>query len=104
MNTKQATWCGEIARHYGKTKQKVQAVQELSELICVLTRRKDQEDAAHQLKLIDEIADSLVMIEQIRQLYGISGEEIEHRIEYKLLRQLARIKAEGTEKEVHSEY
>ena len=85
-----------ISEHYGKTKQKMQAVQELSELILVLARRKDQKKnrAQYIYDLIDEMADSLIMIEQIRQIYEINPIEIDARINAKLNRQIGRIKEE----------
>lgn len=90
-------FCGEIARHYGQKKQEVQAVQELSELILLLTRRKDQRGTDYKERLIDETADSLIMIEQIRQLNGITEKEVKDRIDYKIERQRARIQDEETE-------
>ena len=82
-----------IAEHYGKNKQKIQAVQELTELILVLTRRPDQKPdrQAYLDSVIDEMADSLVMIEQIRQLYEINPIDIDRRITAKLNRQLRRM-------------
>lgn len=86
----------EIAQHYGKRQQKMQAVQELSELILVLSRREDQKQSAADYidDLIGEMADCFVMIEQIRQLYEINPNDIDRRITAKLNRQLERMKGE----------
>lgn len=94
MNEKQAHYCGVIAEHYGRRKQEVQAVQELSELICVLTRRPDQRGETYAQALADEIADCEIMIEQIRRLHCIKREEIERRIYSKIDRQLKIISQE----------
>ena len=94
MDDEQRQACGEIAEHYGLKKQEIQAVQELSELICVLTRRPEQRTATYTAQIIDEIADSIIMIEQLRQLYCISEHELADRIDYKLARQQNRMKGE----------
>ena len=44
--------CTLIAKHYGQAKQEIQTVQELSELTCVLTRRKDQRGSDYKEKLV----------------------------------------------------
>lgn len=94
MDDEQKQACGEIAEHYGLKKQEIQAVQELSELICALTRRPEQRTATYTAQIIDEIADSLIMIEQLRQLHFISEYELADRIDYKLARQQSRMKGE----------
>ena len=93
MTEQQITKAHQIAEHYGKAKQRMQAVQELSELILVISRRPDQKmnRAEYLDSLIDEMADSLVMIEQMRQLYEINPVDIDRRITMKLNRQLERI-------------
>ena len=94
MDKEQRAVCGDIADYYGKAKQEVQAVQELSELICLLTRRPDQRGVEYTSCLIGELADVAIMAEQIRQLHGITLPEISDRIDYKLHRQQERIKFE----------
>lgn len=94
MDKEQRAVCGDIADYYGKAKQEVQAVQELSELICLLTRRPDQRGVEYTSCLIGELADVAIMTEQIRQLHGITLPEISSRIDYKLYRQQERIKFE----------
>lgn len=94
MDKEQRAVCGDIADYYGKAKQEVQAVQELSELICLLTRRPDQRGVEYTSCLIGELADVAIMVEQIRQLHGITLPEISDRIDYKLHRQQERIKFE----------
>ena len=100
MNENQKSKCKLIAEHYGKAKQRMQAVQELSELILVISRRADQKEdrQAYIESLIDEIADSKIMIEQIRALYSIPDFDIRQRIDFKLKRQLERIANEQEEK------
>jgi hypothetical protein len=99
MNENQKAKCTEIAEHYGKRKQKMQAMQEMTELILLLTQRQDQKkDRGEYISnLIDEMSDTLIMIEQLRQLYMISEFEIRQRIDFKLNRQLERIQSEQEE-------
>lgn len=99
MNENQKSKCKLIAEHYGKSKQRMQAVQELSELILVISRRADQKEdrQAYIESLIDEIADSKIMIEQLKSLYQISDFDIRRRIDFKLDRQLDRISQEAEE-------
>lgn len=97
MTDRQIAKCYKIAQHYGKGKQKIQAAQELNELQALLLRRPDQiqNKAEHIENLIDEIADVEIMIEQLRQLYEIGNNEIHDRINFKLNRQIDRIREEG---------
>lgn len=55
-----------ILDHYGQQKQEVQAVQELSELIVLLAARQDQRKEDYKDNIAEEIADSMIMLEQIR--------------------------------------
>lgn len=96
MTEQQIMKAHKISEHYGKHKQKIQAVQELTELILVLTRRPDQKNdrASYLDSLIDEMADCYVMLEQLRQLYELNPIDIDRRITAKLNRQLERIERE----------
>ena len=91
MTRGQKTKCRRIAEHYGRKNQERQAVSELCELMYVLTRRLEQRQADWQNDLLDEMADCLVMIEQLRALHSIEDEELTDRVNFKLNRQLERI-------------
>ena len=84
-----------ILDHYGQQKQELQAVQELSELILLLAARPDQRKADYKKNVTTEIADSLVMIEQIRIANGITDKEVNAVVAEKLSRQLGRIQKEA---------
>lgn len=86
--------CRKILAHYGNKKQEVQAVQELSELILLLVARPDQRGDGYRARLIEEIADCEVMIEQVKQMHGITGCEVECEIKRKIERQMRRIEAD----------
>ena len=81
----------EIADHYGIEKQLHQLAEECSELAV---------EASHSarkgvtVKIIEEMADVLLMIEQIVYLSGIAIEDIDECIRFKIDRQIKRIKEE----------
>ena len=85
-----------IADHYGIKKQLRQLAEECSELAV---------EASHSarkgttVKIIEEIADVQIMIEQIIYLAKIDKCDIEDCINYKLDRQIKRIKEEKNERE-----
>ena len=85
-----------IADHYGIKKQLRQLAEECSELAV---------EASHSarkgttVKIIEEIADVQIMIEQIIYLAKIDRCDIEDCINYKLDRQIKRIKEEKDERE-----
>ena len=81
----------EIADHYGIEKQLHQLAEECSELAV---------EASHSarkgvtVKIIEEMADVLLMIEQVVYLANIAIEDIDECIQFKIDRQLERIKEE----------
>lgn len=95
MNNRQIKKCKEIANHYGQHTQESQTISELSELLQVLTRRQSQRGTDWKEKLIDEIADVQIMIQQIVDIHDLNKSDITERIDFKLDRQLERIREEG---------
>ena len=83
-----------ILDHYGQQKQEVQAVQELSELILLLAAREDQRKGDYKKHITEEIADSLIMIEQIRLANDIIDKDVNAVIVQKISRQFRRIHEE----------
>ena len=81
----------EIADHYGIEKQLHQLAEECSELAV---------EASHSarkgvtVKIIEEMADVLLMIEQVVYLANIAIDDIDECIRFKIDRQLDRIKEE----------
>lgn len=75
-----------IINKYGKEAQVLQTVEEMSELtkelIKNINRGKDNES-----EITLEIADVLIMIMQLVEIYNIDGDKILGAMEYKLLRQ-----------------
>ena len=81
----------EIADHYGIVKQLHQLAEECSELAV---------EASHSarkgvtVKIIEEMADVLLMIEQVIYLANIAIDDINECISFKIDRQMKRIKEE----------
>ena len=84
--------CIKIAEHYGLHTQEWQTAQELFELGQVVTRRAAQRGRDWKEKLLDELVDVYIMIQQMLHLHDISKEEFDAKVEEKLNRQLKRIK------------
>ena len=85
-----------IADHYGIENQMRQLAEECSELAV---------EASHSarigttVKSIEEIADVLIMVEQIVYLSGIDRKDIDECIQYKLDRQMKRMKERKDEED-----
>ena len=77
-----------IADHYGIKKQLRQLAEECSELAVEANHSARK---GTTVKIIEEIADVAIMMEQIIYLAGIDRKDIDEVIDYKLNRQLERI-------------
>lgn len=80
-----------IADMYGKELQLIVLMEECGELIQACSKQLRRKDKSIN-NLIEELADVRIMIEQIEHLYGIKS-LVEDEMEYKLIRQLERMKA-----------
>ena len=80
-----------IADMYGKEPQLVMLMEECGELIQACSKLIRSKDRAVN-NLIEELADVRIMIEQIEHLYGLKS-LVEDEMEFKLKRQLERMKA-----------
>lgn len=93
----------QIADHYGYDSQSMIAIEEMSELTKEILKLRrytcdpeipmDIVDKHVATKIAEEIADVLIMIDQLVYLYGV-GLEVEMYREEKLKRQLRRIEDE----------
>lgn len=79
-----------IFMFYSPNAQKIQAIQEFSELIQALT--KDINNQGSRENLIEEIADSKIMLEQMQLLFDVDDQDLEKIMDKKIERQLTRIK------------
>lgn len=89
-----------ILSTYGKEPQVDMTIEECSELQKALLkfRRKNASATKEELAnlredIVDELADVEIMVEQMKIAYGCNG-EVEERVDYKISRQMRRIKEE----------
>lgn len=79
-----------IFMFYSPNAQKIQAIQEFSELIQALT--KDINNQGSRENLIEEMADSKIMLEQMQLILDIDDDDLEKVMDRKIERQMTRIK------------
>lgn len=78
--------------YYGKEKQSIVCMEECSELIQAVSKElRGKTDREH---LAEEIADVLISIETLKQIYSVSQSTISDWINFKQARVLERIKGE----------
>ena len=95
MTEEQKKAVREIAAHYGLKSQEQMAIEECAELIQAITKSNRRKmDAkgfvAGITEIAEEIADVMIMCEQLTCLYGIRA-VVEEQIEFKIARQLCRM-------------
>ena len=95
MTEEQKKAVHEIAAHYGVSSQCGKAVEECAELIVAIMHLKNKAPSIHEAvdridDLAGEIADVLIMCEQLTYFYMIS-EVVKDKIEFKIARQLERM-------------
>lgn len=77
---------------YGKDIQSIVCMEECSELIqCISKELRGKSDIAH---LAEEMADVLICVDILKQIYNISDEELNNWIKYKQKRILNRIQGD----------
>ena len=94
MTDEQKARCRVIAAHYGVENQKYKACEEMAELIQVLMKAETEKiEYSHFERIIEEIADACIMMEQLRFLFG--EVDVDNKITAKLNRQLKRMEDEA---------
>jgi len=95
----------EIVQTYGKTAQVDVAIEECSELIKALLKERRKLNSGETVDtselrsaIIDEIADVLIMATQLEIIYECMG-EVDNRINFKIQRQMERMKKAEQETE-----
>nr|DAV37626.1 MAG TPA: nucleoside triphosphate pyrophosphohydrolase [Caudoviricetes sp.] len=79
--------------HYGKNIQSVVCMEECCELAQAISKgMRGKPDKQH---LTEELADVLICIEMLKQMYGISDDDIETWVAIKQYRTVKRIENEG---------
>lgn len=83
-----------LADYYGINNQLVQLMEESSELIMAASKYIREPSIEHKENITEEIADVVVMIEQIKHLLNIYDSDIEDYAKDKVSRQFTRIRCE----------
>ena len=78
--------------HYEKGRQILKAVEEMAELTNELAKSVDLNRTSID-RIVDEIADVTIMMEQLRLIFNVNT-EVQERIDYKVQRLAQRIKEE----------
>ena len=89
-----------IIGHYGERVQSLVHAEELAELIQAVSKlhrtrsfaSTDNERDIARLNLVEEIADVVICVEQMLEMYDIREDEVQGFIEEKCERQVARLK------------
>ena len=90
-----------IVETYGNDAQEDMAIEECSELVKAILkfRRSDENTAEMRDAVIDEIADVQIMLTQLGIIFNCVA-EVEERIDFKINRQMGRIKERETKRDV----
>lgn len=103
MNKEQMEKALIILEHYGAEKQRRQLVEECAELIQAVTKLERAQESGDigkitekTLEMVGELVDVRIMLQQVTMslFQDVSKDMIYEQMEYKLQRQLDRIKAE----------
>lgn len=81
----------DIINHFGVDRQSRQAMEECGELIQAINKMlRYSDDEVKRLELIEEIADVLIMITQLKIIFDIEQSEIKRMMNYKKSRLVQR--------------
>ena len=80
-----------IIDKYGIKHQEDKAIEELAELQKAILKHREHNNCETEKSVIDEIADVSIMLEQLKIIYSCH-KEVEERMDYKINRQIKRIK------------
>ena len=81
--------------HYGADLQTVVCMEECSELIQAISKMQRGKD--NRANLIEEVADVMICIEILKQVYGISDNEIQNYVCQKQNRSIERMKSDESQ-------
>ena len=95
MNEQMKEQCEQIAMHYGEHLQLGIMIEEAAELIQAISKMQRYGEPTKRLNYIEELADVSIMAEQLVTLLNTTDyERFERFVEYKLNRQMDRMKSE----------
>lgn len=97
MNEQMKEQCEQIAMHYGEHLQLGIMIEEAAELIQAISKMQRYGELTKRLNYIEELADVSIMAKQLVTLLNATDyERFERFVEYKLNRQVNRIKSEDS--------
>ncbi|MBY6799501.1 hypothetical protein FCV24_14035 [Clostridium botulinum] len=99
LNKEQIKQCKRIIECNGIELQKFVAVEELAELQQAISKYQREPTIFNIDHIAEEIADAHIVLEELKIIFEIDKEEIENRINYKLDRELKRIKCRELSKQ-----
>jgi NTP pyrophosphatase (non-canonical NTP hydrolase) len=89
----------DIINHFGVNRQSRQAMEECGELIQAINKMlRYPDDEVKRIELIEEIADVLIMIVQLKIIFDIEQSEIRRMMNYKKSRLVQRYKLDLLQK------
>lgn len=89
----------DIINHFGVNRQSRQAMEECGELIQAINKMlRYPDDEIKRLELIEEIADVLIMITQLKIIFDIEQSEIRRMMNYKKSRLVQRYRLDLLQK------
>lgn len=92
LNNNQIKMCKKIIENSTQVKQSFVAIEELAELQQAISKYQREATIFKIDNIEEEIADVHIVLEELKIIFRIDKEEIENRINYKLDRELKRIK------------
>ena len=81
--------------HYGKDLQSTVCMEECAELIQAISKMKRGKD--NRNNLIEEMADVMICMEILKQVYGVSDSEIQNYVCQKQNRSIERMKSDESQ-------
>lgn len=84
-----------LIKTYGVNTQLDIAVEELAELIQSICKYKRYGTEKEELDLLEEMADVEIMLSQLKSIFNLDQRDIDRMKDYKLTRQIGRMKEKG---------
>lgn len=92
-----------IVKHFGAYRQRFKAIEELTELTEAIIKDLNKIDYDKK-NVLEEMADVMIMLKQLQQIYGFSDEKIMGMVDDKLGRTMRRVRHETNLDRLISDY
>ena len=95
----------EIVEHYGNERQKLKAIEELTELVEIIAKDLNRKEIKNQREhILEEIAEVMIMVEQLKLVYGFSDDEVSEMVKHKLRRTMRDVRIDQRFDKLITEY